>query len=189
MSVKETILAAGMSLLQDKGIAALTQPQVARAAGVKQSHLTYYFPTRADLLLGVAEASISATLTRVSARLEAGSKQTTLAATIAEVMINGVPPRVVIGLIVAADADPEIRKPLRQLVRHVRSQVQALLEKAGLDANPDAALLFHATVVGLAVMHQARMNLQSARETRDGVAAMLRLLAPPQRKSAIKGLS
>lgn len=187
MNVKETILAAGMSLLRDKGIAALTQPQVARAAGVKQSHLTYYFPTRAELLLGVAEASISATLANLSVRLEQKPQRATLAATIAEIMIAGVPPRVIIGLIVAADADPEIRKPLRKLVRHVRGQVQLLLEKAGLDVNPDAALLFHATIVGLAVMHQARINSESAREARDGIAAMLRLLAPPQRKSAMKG--
>lgn len=187
MNVRDSILNAGMTLLKERGIAALTQPQVARAAGIKQSHLTYYFPTRAKLLLGVAEASISATLANLSARLEQKPQRATLAATTAGVMVAGVPPRVIIGLIVAADADPEIRKPLRKLVRHVRGQVQLLLAKAGLDANPDAALLFHATVVGLAVMHQARMNLQSAREARDGVAAMLRLLAPPRRKSAMKG--
>ena len=32
MNVKDSILAAGVMLLKDKGIAALTQPQVARAA-------------------------------------------------------------------------------------------------------------------------------------------------------------
>jgi AcrR family transcriptional regulator len=177
VSVKESILASGIALLSEKGIAALTQPQVARAAGIKQSHLTYYFPTRADLMLGVAEAVISSTLTRLSARMMDKPRRATLAATVADAMIAGVPPRVIIGLIVAADADPAIRRRLRKLIAHVRAQVQALLAKAGLAAGAEAALLFHAAVVGLAVMHQAQMNAKSARDARDGIAAMLRLLA------------
>ena len=130
MSVKDSILVAGVVLLKEKGIAALTQPQVARAAGIKQSHLTYYFPTRAELLLGVAESSISATMADIAARLAEKPQHATLAATVAEVMIAGVPPRIMIGLIVAADADPEIRKPLRKLIKHIRGQVQVVLAKA-----------------------------------------------------------
>ncbi len=187
MSVRDSILVAGVALLKEKGIAALTQPQVAKAAGIKQSHLTYYFPTRAELLLGVAESSISATMADIVARLAEKPQHATLAATVAAVMIAGVPPRVMIGLIVAADADPEIRKPLRKLIKHIRGQVQAVLANAGLDASADAALLFHATVVGLAVMHQARMNSESTREARDGVAKMLRLLMPPTQVLGMRG--
>lgn len=178
MNIRDSILAAGVTLLKEQGIATLTQPQVAKAAGIKQSHLTYYFPTRAELLLGIAEESIGATIADLAVRLGEKPRHATLAATVAEVMIAGIPPRAMIGLIVAADADPEIRKPLRKLIKHVRGQVQALLAKAGLSASADAALLFHAVVVGLAVMHQARMNSESAREVRDGVAAMLELLVP-----------
>lgn len=187
MSVRESILAAGMTLLQEKGIAALTQPQVAREAGIKQSHLTYYFPTRSDLLLGIAEAAIGATMENLAARLEQSPRRATLAATVAAVMTAGVPTRVVIGLIVAADADPQIRRPLRKLLRHVRGRVQALLSKAGPDASDEAALLFHAAVVGLAVMHQAQMNSRSAQEIKLGVGAMLRLLAPPDPDPAMRG--
>lgn len=188
MGVRDSILVAGAVLLKEKGIAALTQPQVARAAGIKQSHLTYYFPTRAELLLGVAESTISATMADIAARLAEKPQHATLAATVAEAMIAGVPPRVMIGLIVAADADPEIRKSLRKLIKHIRGQMQAVLAKAGFSGSADAALLFHATVVGLAVMHQARMNPQSAREVRDGVAAVLRLLAQPTQDPGLRGL-
>ena len=69
MTVRQSILDAGVALLKEKGIAALTQPQVARAAGIKQSHLTYYYPTRTDLLLAVAENAIAATLARFAERL------------------------------------------------------------------------------------------------------------------------
>ena len=119
MGIKEDILEAGESLLREKGVAALTQPQVAKAAGIKQSHLTYYFPTRAELLLGIAEQSIRVAMRNLAARLEEKSLQTTLAEladTVAKVMISGLPPRVMLGLIVAADTDPDIRKSLRKLL-------------------------------------------------------------------------
>jgi len=179
VNVKDSILNAGMALLKEKGIAALTQPQVAKAAGVKQSHLTYYFPTRTKLLLAIAELTISAAMTDIAASLAEKPERETLAATLSKIMITGLPPRAVIGLIVAADAEPEIRQSLRELISHVRTQVQALLIKAGLAASADTTLLFHAAVVGLAVMHQARMSPESASEVHDGVAAMLQLLALP----------
>jgi AcrR family transcriptional regulator len=179
LNVKDSILNSGMTLLKEKGIAALTQPQVAKAAGVKQSHLTYYFPTRTDLLLGVAERTISTAMTDIAARLSEKPARATLAATLSEIMITGLPPRVFIGLVVAADAEPEIRQKLHELIKHLRTHAQALLVKAGLAASADTALLFHATVVGLAVMHQARLSPESAREVHDGVAAMLQLLALP----------
>ena len=58
MEVRERILEAALGLLSQSGAHELTQPRVAKAAGVRQSHLTYYFPTRADLLQEVARYSI-----------------------------------------------------------------------------------------------------------------------------------
>ena len=179
VNVKEAILVAGQELLRESGVAALTQPKVARAAGIKQSHLTYYFPTRAKLLLGIAEYTASEAMAHVAERLAAKPERATLAGMVSEIMINGLPPRVVIGLIVAADAEPGIRDSLRELVGNVRARLQSLLAAAGLAASADAALLFPATVVGLAVMHPARMSPASAAEVDNGVASMLRLLALP----------
>lgn len=179
VNVKEAILVAEQELLRESGVAALTQPKVARAAGIKQSHLTYYFPTRAKLLLGIAEYTASEAMAHVAERLAAKPERATLAGMVSEIMINGLPPRVVIGLIVAADAEPGIRDSLRELVSNVRVRLQSLLAAAGLAASADAALLFHATVVGLAVMHQARMSPASAAEVDNGVASMLKLLALP----------
>jgi len=58
MDVRDRILQAALRLLAESGAHELTQPRVAKAAGVRQSHLTYYFPTRADLLQEVARYSI-----------------------------------------------------------------------------------------------------------------------------------
>ena len=99
-------------------------------------------------------------------------------------MIDGLPPRVLLGLIVAADSDPDIRKLLRKLIRHVRAAMQHLLQQAGIAADDEAARLFHATIVGLAVMHQARLNKESANEVRDGIATLIRVLTPKPAKRA-----
>ncbi len=56
-STRQRILDAAIQIAKKKGIKALTQPRVAEAAGVRQSHLTYYFPRKADLLAAVLEAS------------------------------------------------------------------------------------------------------------------------------------
>lgn len=180
MNVKESILEAGVALLESKGIAALTQPQVAAAASVKQSHLTYYFPTRTELLLAIAGRWVTRAMVGLSAR--AGEKPgfATQADILAETMIVAEPARAIIGLIVAADAEPQIRATLRTLDDVIRSHIKDILIKAGLPASDDDALLLHATAVGLAVMHQSRLNAESAAEFSAGINALLRYLAVPK---------
>jgi AcrR family transcriptional regulator len=56
-STRERILNAAIQIATKSGIKALTQPKVAKQAGVTQSLLTYYFPRKADLLTAVLEAS------------------------------------------------------------------------------------------------------------------------------------
>ena len=125
-----------MALLKERGIAALTQPQVAAAAGVKQSHLTY-FPTRADLLLGIAEASIESTMADLAQRLEKRRavrrmrRQPTLAATVAEVMIAGIPPRVIIGRLSPPMPIRKFTTSLRRFIAQIRVRIQFMLDKAG----------------------------------------------------------
>jgi len=182
MSIKEDILIAGSNMLREKGVTALTQPQIAKAAKIKQSHLTYYFPTRANLLLAIAEFTIFSVMDNVAVQLQAKPQGKTLADAVSGIMIEGLPPRVLIGLVVAADSDPDIRKLLRKLIRHGRKMIRHLLQQAGIAADDEAARLFHATIVGLAVMHQARLNKESANEVRDGVATLIRVLTPKPAK-------
>ncbi|MGR9053875.1 MAG: TetR/AcrR family transcriptional regulator [Gammaproteobacteria bacterium] len=173
MSIKENILHAGLSLLKNKGVASLTQPQVAKAAGCKQSHLTYYFPTRNNLLLAIAEFAVESILAELAARLAEKPRGQTLAEAVVDNVIEGLPPRVILGLIVAADADLAIRDALGRLIAQVRGNIRALLERAGLAYDDEAALLFHAVVVGLAVMHQARLSADSEREIEAGIRAVI----------------
>ena len=50
VAVPERILDAALAILAESGLRNLTQVQVANRARVRQSHLTYYIPTRDDLL-------------------------------------------------------------------------------------------------------------------------------------------
>lgn len=193
-ATRQAILDAGFALLRDSGIAMLTQTRVAQAAGLKQSHLTYYFPTRTDLLLAIAEHAILGMedkLTSPPAATSANSAPDTAAIaatppdrpstsalldTLTHRIIEGVPPRAVLGLIVAADAQPEIRAALRTFVARIRERIRGLLTSTGLPDDDDSTLLFHASLVGLAVMHQARLDETSQREVSRGVATLLQRL-------------
>lgn len=180
MGIRDDILSAGSLLLREKGVTALTQPQIAQAANIKQSHLTYYFPTRAELLLAIAEHTLSTLMENIAAQLQSHPEEKTLADAVAKIMTEGFPPRVFVGLIVAADSDPEIRKLLRKLVRHVRTSIQHLLKQAGLASDSQSALLFHAGVIGLAILHYARQHKESADEVRSGIPLLAHLLQPPR---------
>lgn len=184
MGIKDDILIAGALLLREKGVTALTQPQIAQVANIKQSHLTYYFPKRSGLLFAIAEFTLNRLMEDIALRLQQEPQGKTLTEAVAQIMIDGFPPRVLIGLIVAADSDPDIRELLHKLVQHVRTSLHHLLEQAGLTADDDTTLLFHATVVGLAILHQARLNEASAEEVRHGIEVLMRNLSPKPKKRA-----
>lgn len=187
MDVRESIVQAGAMLLKEHGVAALTQPKVARAAGVKQSHLTYYFPRRGDLLLGIAESTIDKVISDLSVRLATEPAQAAVLETVVNAMLTGVPPRIMLGLIVAADSEPALREPLQRLITQVRQRIGVVLRKAGAPANTNATLLFHATIVGLAILHDAQRTPESAAEIKDGVVTMMQLLgmAPGDAKKEV----
>ncbi len=176
MSTRQNIIQAGVELLQTQGIAALTQPRVARAAGVSQGNLTYHFSTRNDLLLAVAEAAIESLLAHLkdAASDPAGVD---LGTALGTVMPRQAPVRVMLGLIVAADDHPELRVALDGLVTRVRTGITGLLAAQGISETDEHALLAHATLVGLAVMNQARQNAASAADIVCGTNALLALLA------------
>ena len=71
-STRVRILTAGVEVLHMEGFAALTQQAVAAKAGVRQSHITYYFPTRLDLLQATAQFGAEAMMSQISNAALAG---------------------------------------------------------------------------------------------------------------------
>lgn len=161
MQVRDRILEAALRLLAERGAHELTQPRVARAAGVRQSHLTYYFPTRGELLQEVARFSIE----KLAGQL-GGAKAAGLAEGIAAGAADKRRSRVLLGLVGAADQDPAIRKRMRRFIAELRARIAPLLEAGGLQADPESVAFFHSVIVGCAVLQLARDNAEARTEAK-----------------------
>jgi len=161
MHVRSRILEAALKLLAESGAHELTQPRVAKAAGVRQSHLTYYFPTRGELLQEVARHSIEK-LAGQLAHARPGALPGGIAAGAADKRRS----RVMLGLVTAADRDPQIKKRMRRFVAELRTRMAPVLAAGGLETDPDSIAFFHSTIVGCAVLQLARDNAEARAEAK-----------------------
>jgi AcrR family transcriptional regulator len=161
MPVRERILQAALRLLAESGAHELTQPRVARAAGVRQSHLTYYFPTRGELLQEVARYSIG----KLAGQL-AHARPDALAAGIAAGAADKRRSRVMLGLVTSADRDPAIKKRMRKFVGELRARMSSVLAAGGLRTDPESVAFFHSCIIGCAVLQLARDNAEARAEAR-----------------------
>ena len=181
MDVRHRILEAALALLARGGAQELTQPRVARAAGVRQSHLTYYFPTRAELLQAVAYRSIDALagpLLRAARRGKLGPDA--LPDAFARAITDKRRTRTMLALVGTADRDPAVRERLRRFIREARARLAAVLNAAGATGDEDNVAFLHTLLVGAAVLNLARDNAESRRETRSVVRRGVGALAPPR---------
>ena len=195
--VRERLLVAALSLLREQGPAGLTQPRVAKAAGVSQSHLTYYFPTRADLLRAVLGAAAAGQRAGLAAALGAGGgpdperpgvagpgdrpPEAALVQALAEALARTENTRVLVSFVLAADGDPSFRDLYRDLAESMRGEVAQMLGRIGVPARPETVAMVHALGTGLAVVGLA-LGADGARDLNAAaLAEMIRLLraAPP----------
>lgn len=168
--VRSRILDAALALLGEEGTVRLTQTAVAKAAGVRQSHLTYYFPTRAELLKATAVHSIEAMLTTLGARAAGGELTMDVLARIADAMVGDKRlPRILLGLIASSEEDRAIKGFLRDFVARVRTGLALIARQLGHDVDPQRVALCHTLIVGAAVLNVARDDAASRRESADMV--------------------
>ena len=106
---RQDIIKASLAVLRASGYAGFTQPRVAAEVGLRQSHLTYYFPTRVDLLAAVARVAIDRQLLAVDSILAAASVREAAKA-IANVAVRHENTRVLMALVQAADQEPALRQ-------------------------------------------------------------------------------
>jgi AcrR family transcriptional regulator len=166
VDVRTRILEAALDLLGEHGVSRLSQPSVAKAAGVRQSHLTYYFPTRADLLKATALHSIETMIGSLAERASGGQLSPALLAQIAGAMVaDKRRARMMLGLVVASDEDREIKGFLRDFVARVRAGVGRVVALLGHEADSANIAVFHTLIVGAAVLHVARDDDASRRES------------------------
>jgi AcrR family transcriptional regulator len=142
--VRERILDAAVAVLRESGLQHLLQVQVSEKAGVRQSHLTYYFPTRQDLLEAVTARVVDGIAKGVRAVVEdqQGEGHGPLLKRLAAAIANLEHMRMFVAAIVEADGDPSLRAMLIEGTR----RLEAVLAEAlgGAEAKERARLVLAA---------------------------------------------
>lgn len=169
MDTRTKILDAALGLLAEGGAQGLTQPRIAKAAGVRQSHLTYYFPTINDLLEGVAAHTVEAMVAEVGRR-DPAQRPASFLGVLFGAATDRKRARMMLGLITAADREPKLRERMREFIRELRRGALPMLQAAGLQGTPEQIAFMHSVVVGQAVLHLARDNEEARDEARKVLA-------------------
>src|SRR5512139_1259618 len=187
--VRARILTAACALLAREGVTALTQPKVSRAAGVSQSHLTYYFPKRADLRLAVARQALEETVAQIHAAAP-GSRASRIARGVGALQSRLADQRIgrlMVGLIVASETDRDLKRSLGTFVDSIRAKLRGALQDMGLATDRRTVAAVHAMAVGLAVLNLARDTAASRREVGEVMGAALPRLARRTAPRAMRG--
>ncbi|MBK5187907.1 MAG: TetR/AcrR family transcriptional regulator [Gemmatimonadaceae bacterium] len=144
--VRERMLDAAIATLREHGLQKLTQLRVAKRARVRQSHLTYYFPTRDDLLEAVATRAVDEIARHAGAVTGTPGDQSTMLTRLASAVADSEHMRMFVGLIVEADEVPAVRS---RLVKGTQQIEAALAAALGGDGSMDRARIALAAIWGL----------------------------------------
>jgi AcrR family transcriptional regulator len=171
---RQEIIEAGLATLREFGFVGFTQPRVATRAGLRQSHLTYYYPTRLALLTAVAEAAIERQLAGLDKVLDGTAKEAAMAMT--KMIARHENTRVMMALAQAADQEVELQKLFRGLADGIVSRFGQFLKSLKVESTEEHARLFHALSVGLAVVDLATSRPDGAKRTTAVLETALTLL-------------
>ena len=180
LGVRERIIDAAVQLLHERGINALTQANVSAQAGVRQSHLTYYFPTRTALL---QQAVISGVVSVLKA-MEGGPGRHTksreqLLQILEEQLLDRRIPRMMAALVVASEEDPSLKPWLEQFHADMRGHMKQVLNELKLTPSQRAIEIFQATLVGALQLDLAVSNAASRERTRAIMRTAFKELVSP----------
>jgi AcrR family transcriptional regulator len=142
ISTRERILNAAVQIAAKNGIKSLTQPNVAKQAGVTQSLLTYYFPRKTDLLTAVLEASHQDVGRAPPANVHDALRF------MEALIFDPNRMRFFLGAVVEAGEEPALRKVLAE---HAAALTGQMAEIFGRPADDPAVVAFVDRVRGLGV--------------------------------------
>lgn len=150
-NTRDLILEGAHKILETSGIRALTQPAVAKLIGISQGQLTYHFQKRDDLMLGLtgfAVDKIADFLWSKQASINSRSFSKLLDLVLMNMLSNS-HTRTIIGLIVEADENPEVRTKILGMAQKVRKLIAAGLQVK--DDDPVVSIS-HAQIIGFSIM-------------------------------------
>jgi AcrR family transcriptional regulator len=164
---RSRLLEAAIRVLLAEGMHALSQTRVAHEAGLRQSHLTYYFPTRVDLLKAVVEFADASIIGMVEGRPEALPQSlAALRDCLIAPVIDRKMPRLMLAMQVAADEEPGLNEWMRGFDARMQQRMVAVMAGFGLRPGPRDFALFHASMIGIAVQNAWRHDDASALEAK-----------------------
>ena len=148
--VRAKILDAAVGIVSGSGLQAVTQARVAEAAGLRQSHVTYYFPARLDLIKAIVQKQVNSVLDNADSAGKISLRR--FRDITIQHLKTGAMPRMVQALLLASDEDPTLRAWLRTYDHHFQSQLRQLCRTNGL--NPSLADIhdFHSSIIGAAML-------------------------------------
>ena len=178
-SVREKILTAATEILLTVGFNSLTQQAVAARAGVRQSHLTYYFPTRNDLLRGTAQFGMEAMLLPM---VETATSKGISADELRELLMPDKSDRqwfrLMTGLAAASEEDESIRQWMREFDLQVIEKLAAGFAAAGLVISSSKVHLLHATFIGALHLDMTDPTDESFAKVSSVMALVLETILP-----------
>jgi len=166
--MRARLLRAAMDVLRNEGIGALTQGHVAQVAGVRQSHLTYYFPSRHALLAAIVDQGAEVTVCcmgRSDASDLPATVQQYLAGIAAQVSDTALC-RIMMALAQSSEEDASLKVWMADFRRRVIERLRTSLLHYGVVPSDDRLRLFHAELVGLSVINLSEATPLSSQEAR-----------------------
>ncbi|WP_296707089.1 TetR family transcriptional regulator [Rhodoblastus sp.] len=174
---RKQIIDAGLAILAEEGLQGFTQPRIAARTGLRQSHLTYYYPTRTDLLVAVARAATEIQAANAQAMAQRIVTREDAADVIACGTARHENTRVLLALCEAAEQEPDVRALFNTLADGSIGLLMALLSKLGLKPIPAHADILHALFIGLSVTHLATGRTNGEARSKAALDAVFTLFA------------
>lgn len=172
-STRERILTAAVELLHTEGFGALTQQAVAAKASVRQSHVTYYFATRNELLRATAQYGCEQMLGPIEGAAATGllTRESLRDNLLPDVADRGFI-RLMSSLLAACDEDESIKTWLHEFDASVKARIQATFAAVGVEVPDDVVHLMHSCFVGAVQLESAWQTPESLERARRTVALL-----------------
>jgi AcrR family transcriptional regulator len=164
LDVRSRLLQAADDILVCEGIQALTQTRVAEAAGVRQSHLTYYFETRSALIRSIIEYTASGLVAQFTDDARGGRVSIPeLRRRLMESLSDRRIARRMMGILVSTDEDPSLLAVLDEIEnRHCASMAQTI-RRLGVELSDQDVMLLHSSLIGI-LLRYCNRNSKAARQ-------------------------
>lgn len=178
MQKRQLIVDSALAVIGEEGLGGFTQPRVAKRAGLRQSHLTYYFPTRDDLLLAVADEAVRRRIEALGTAMSAPTRAAKVAALVG-VLADPAQTRVLLALTQAADSHRAIRRSFAALTVGIAPIAAELLEAFDIEVTESSVSLLQGTSTGLAVLALATGSPNFPRRAEHMITELLTRLSLP----------